>query len=78
MMEKVPERETGACITIEQLDKLASKDLNGREIKNTTRTAQTLSGRNYWGNDKVEASARDDPSGPTFHDDAIVEGERNA
>lgn len=42
MTENVPEKEMGPCITMEQLDNLASKDLNGREIKNTTRTAQTL------------------------------------
>jgi hypothetical protein len=35
-------RDNISCITNEELDKLSLKPLNGREIKNTTRTAQSL------------------------------------
>ena len=41
-MEALPKEEKVSCITVDELDRLASKTLNGREIKNTTRTTQTL------------------------------------
>jgi len=39
----IAEDKSVAYVTTEQLDRLASKVLNGREIKNTMRTAQALS-----------------------------------